>query len=127
MDVGSGTAGVTRTARTAVSRASCIMTALPSSRSLRAVKAPLTLRAAATTRLNRARKCGSSAYSGRITFSATRRPAALRARYTTPIPPAPRRRSTVNSPIRRTVPTYRRRESSVSAFRAYALPHHTCG
>ncbi len=70
-----------------------------------AVKAPLTFRAAATSRRNRARKCGSSAYSGRITFSATRRPAAVRARYTTPIPPAPRRRSTVNSPIRRTPPT----------------------
>ncbi|MCK1814821.1 hypothetical protein MTQ13_11095 [Streptomyces sp. XM4011] len=58
-----------------------------------AVYAPPTFRAAATSRRNLARNPGSWAYSRRITFTATCRPAGVRARYTTPMPPLPRRRS----------------------------------
>ena len=47
-----------------------------------AVKSPLTLRAAATSRRNRVRNWGSSASSGRITFTAMGRPPADMPRYT---------------------------------------------
>ncbi|MGC4951404.1 hypothetical protein ACLQ2N_35210 [Streptomyces sp. DT224] len=58
------------------------------------VYAPLTRRAASTSRANRARKRGSAAYSSRITFIATRRPVGETARKTRPMPPDPRSRST---------------------------------
>ena len=54
-----------------------------------AVNTPLTRRAAATSRANLARKPASSASSTLMVFTATRRPAAERARNTCPIAPAP--------------------------------------
>ncbi|XKK39522.1 hypothetical protein HFP72_00675 [Nocardiopsis sp. ARC36] len=56
-----------------------------------AVWNPPTRRAASTSRANRARKSGSSAYSVRTTLTTIRLLAGVRARYTRPIPPAPRR------------------------------------
>ena len=64
-----------------------------SASSTSAVNRPLTLAAARTSRANRVRKPGSSASSGRITFTATSAPVAERPRYTCPIPPEPSRSS----------------------------------
>src|ERR1017187_516601 len=54
-----------------------------------AVNTPLTLRAAATSRPNRIRNCGSVASSARMTFTATGRPPAETPRKTRPMPPPP--------------------------------------
>lgn len=55
-----------------------------------AVKAPLTRRAAATSCRKRPLNSGSRANSACTTFTASRIPEVLRARWTTPIPPEPR-------------------------------------
>lgn len=58
-----------------------------------AVKAPLTLRAAATSCRKRPRNSRSLAYRACTTFTATFIPEVLRARCTTPMPPEPRQDS----------------------------------
>ena len=52
---------------------------------------PPTMRAAATSRANRSRNVGCRAYSGRMSLTATMRPARDRPRNTWPIPPSPSR------------------------------------
>ena len=55
----------------------------------RTVHTPLTRVSTDTSRPNRRRKSGSSASSGRSSFTATRLPSSATPRYTTPMPPAP--------------------------------------
>ena len=56
-----------------------------------AVNMPLTPRAASTSRANLMRNSASSASSGLISLTATRRPPGERPRYTWPMPPRPSR------------------------------------
>ena len=58
-------------------------------------------RAAETSRANRDLDSWSSASSGLITLSATRCPRRSDPRYTTPMPPAPSRRCSLNEPTTR--------------------------
>jgi len=64
-----------------------------------AVKAPLTRRAAATSRPNRLRNSESAASSARMAFTATGRPPGETPRYTRPIPPWPSRPTSRYGPI----------------------------
>ena len=59
----------------------------------RTVHTPLIRVSEDTSPLNRLRNCGSSASSGRSTFTATRLPSSATPRYTTPMPPSPAWRS----------------------------------